>query len=87
MLLAARREREASRETAAVPEHVRASLFVDLATDAGQVLGQMRRPVPRRPGVAARKGTAFHAWIEDHYGSTGMLDLGEFPGAADAYVE
>lgn len=87
LLLAARREREASREAAAVPEHVRASLFVDLATDAGQVLGQLRRPVPRRPGVAARKGTAFHAWVEEHYGSTGMLDLGEFPGAADSYVE
>ncbi|MEE1620352.1 ATP-dependent DNA helicase [Zafaria sp. J156] len=69
------------------PRHVRASLFVDLATDAGQVLAQLRRPVPRRPGIAARKGTAFHAWVEEHYGSTGMLDLGEFPGAADAYVD
>lgn len=87
LLLAARREREATRELTTTPEHVRASLFVDLATDAAQVLGQLRRPVPRRPGVAARKGTAFHAWVEEHYGSTGMLDLGEFPGAADAYVE
>lgn len=87
LLLAARAEREARRELAPTPEHVRASLFVDLATDASQVLEQLRRPVPRRPGVAARKGTAFHAWVEDHYGSTGMLDLGEFPGAADAYVE
>lgn len=87
LLLAAQRERNTARETTGVPEHVRASLFVDLATDAGQVLEQLRRPVPRRPGVAARKGTAFHAWIEDYYGSTGMLDLGEFPGAADAYIE
>ncbi|MGJ9402286.1 ATP-dependent helicase [Arthrobacter sp. KK5.5] len=72
---------------AAVPRHVRASLFVEIATDTDAVLRQMRRPVPRRPGIAARKGTAFHAWVEEHYGTTGMLDLGEFPGSADAYVE
>ncbi|WP_149955338.1 ATP-dependent helicase [Zafaria cholistanensis] len=75
------------RERAALPPHVRASLFVDLATDAEAVLRQLRRPVPRRPGTAARRGTAFHAWVEEHYGSTGMLDLGEFPGAADAFVD
>ncbi|WP_417216376.1 UvrD-helicase domain-containing protein [Arthrobacter sp.] len=87
LLLAARRQREASRDAQVTPEHVRASLFVDLATQAEQVLEQIRRPVPRRPGVAARKGTAFHAWVEEHYGSTGMLDLGEFPGAADSHVD
>ncbi|GAA3671084.1 ATP-dependent DNA helicase AdnB [Arthrobacter ginkgonis] len=75
------------RERTALPPHVRASLFVDLATDAEAVLRQLRRPVPRRPGTAARRGTAFHAWVEEHYGSTGMLDLGEFPGAADAFVD
>ncbi|WP_376973161.1 UvrD-helicase domain-containing protein [Arthrobacter sp.] len=87
-LLLARHEREADGvRPPETPQHVRASLFVELASDPDAVLRQLRRPVPRRPGVAARKGTAFHAWVEEHYGTTGMLDLGEFPGAADAYVE
>lgn len=69
------------------PQHVRASVFVDLATDREAVLAQMRRPVPRRPGVAARKGTAFHAWVEERFGSTGMLDLDDLVGSADAHID
>ncbi|GAA4370313.1 ATP-dependent helicase [Paeniglutamicibacter cryotolerans] len=72
---------------AAMPQHVRASVFVDLATDAKSVVDEIRRPVPRRPGTAARRGTAFHAWLEEYFDSTGMLDLGDFMGAADAYIE
>lgn len=37
--------------------------------------------MPREPGMSARKGTAFHSWVEEHFGSAGMLDLGETPWA------
>lgn len=87
LLMRAHEGEDGQPDALAAPKHVRASLFVELATDTEAVLRQLRRPVPRRPGIAARKGTAFHAWVEEHYGNTGMLDLGEFPGAADAYVE
>jgi DNA helicase-2/ATP-dependent DNA helicase PcrA len=33
--------------------------------------------------MSARKGTAFHAWVEEYFGSAGMLDLGEAPGSDD----
>ncbi|MFF5791429.1 ATP-dependent helicase [Paeniglutamicibacter sp. NPDC012692] len=87
-LLVARLAAEAAEvRTTSVPKHVRASVFVELATDAQGVLDDLRRPVPRRPGTAARRGTAFHAWLEEYFDSTGMLDLGEFMGAADAYID
>ncbi|MGP9607333.1 ATP-dependent helicase [Glutamicibacter sp. AOP38-B1-38] len=71
----------------AAPEHVRASLFVELAEDPVEVLENLRRPVPRRPGLAARRGTAFHAWIEEFYEQTQMLDLGEIVEPADRYID
>lgn len=70
-----------------LPTHISASLMVELTEDSAAVARRLRRPVPRRPGSAARRGTAFHAWIEEFYGATGMLDLGEFPGAADSFVD
>lgn len=70
-----------------LPTHISASLMVELTEDSAAVARRLRRPVPRRPGSAARRGTAFHAWIEEFYGTTGMLDLGEFPGAADSFVD
>lgn len=69
------------------PTHISASTLVELDEDAAAVLARLRRPVPRRPSPAARQGTAFHAWVEEWYGQPGMLDLGDFPGQADAHVD
>ncbi|MFP3578233.1 ATP-dependent DNA helicase [Arthrobacter sp. SIMBA_036] len=69
-----------------LPSHVSASLFVELGANAGDVLSRLRRPVPREPGISARKGTAFHAWVEEFFGTTGMLDLDEAPGS-DSHID
>jgi len=55
---------------------------------AGKALGDrlarlLRRPLPARPNPFARRGTAFHAWLEQRYGSPQLLDVDELPGAAD----
>ncbi len=86
-LALARQNREGERLPLTLPAHISASTLVELREDPDAVMRNLRRPLPRRPGSAARKGTAFHAWIEEFYGSTGMLDLGEYPGGADAYVD
>lgn len=65
------------------PSHVRASLFVEAADDREAVERDLRRPVPHRPGVAARQGTVFHAWVEEHYGRVGMFDLDDTELYAD----
>lgn len=86
-LVLARHARRRDRLAVELPEHISASLLVELTGDAEAVARQLRRPVPRKPGTAARTGTAFHAWVEEFYGTSGMLDLGEFRGAADSYVD
>jgi DNA helicase II / ATP-dependent DNA helicase PcrA len=35
------------------------------------------------PNPHARRGTAFHAWLEQRFGVVGLLDIDELPGAAD----
>jgi DNA helicase-2/ATP-dependent DNA helicase PcrA len=51
--------------------------------DPAALARRIRRPMPRRPAPAARRGTAFHAWLEDRFGGELLLDLDELPGAAD----
>lgn len=60
-----------------LPAHLSASLLVQLAQDPQKVLDNLRRPMPDRPGLAARTGTLFHSWVEEHYGQSAMLDIDE----------
>lgn len=85
-LALARHSRHAGDPEVELPAHISASLLVELSDDPAAVARQLRRPVPRRPGMAARRGTAFHSWIEEFYGTSGMLDLGETPGA-DSHID
>ncbi|MEK0157126.1 ATP-dependent DNA helicase [Arthrobacter oryzae] len=80
-LLLERRFRRATVQDVHLPGHISASTFVDLGDDPGSVLARLRRPVPREPGMSARKGTAFHAWVEEYFGKAGMLELDEAPGS------
>ncbi|HSU46626.1 MAG TPA: UvrD-helicase domain-containing protein [Arthrobacter sp.] len=82
-LLLERRARRSGGQDVHLPTHISASTLVDLGDDAEAVLARLRRPVPREPGMSARKGTAFHAWVEEYFGNAGMLDLGEAPGSDD----
>jgi DNA helicase-2/ATP-dependent DNA helicase PcrA len=82
LLLERRARRTAGREVH-LPGHISASTLVELREDPAGVLARLRRPVPREPGMSARKGTAFHAWVEEYFGAAGMLDLGEAPGSDD----
>jgi DNA helicase-2/ATP-dependent DNA helicase PcrA len=66
-----------------VPRHLSASDIVRLAEDPARFAGERRRPMPTEPAFAARRGTAFHAWVEQHYARAALLDPAELPGAAD----
>ncbi|WP_307038070.1 ATP-dependent DNA helicase [Arthrobacter sp. B3I4] len=78
-----RRSRRRAVHDVHLPGHISASTLVDLDDDPASVVARLRRPVPREPGMSARKGTAFHAWVEEYFGTSGMLDLGEAPGSDD----
>lgn len=81
-----RRSRRTLVQDVHLPGHISASTLVDLEDDAEAVVARLRRPVPREPGMSARKGTAFHAWVEEYYGTAGMLDLGEEAGS-DGHID
>jgi len=83
-VLLAERDRGRSRDVvAALPTHISASRLVQLAADPQALALQVRRPMPREPIAATRRGTAFHAWVEQRLGSPAMVDLDDLPGAVD----
>ncbi|NNG39189.1 ATP-dependent helicase [Flexivirga sp. ID2601S] len=84
-LLLIERDRARRREQRPVqlPRHLSASQVVALADDPVEFARQIRRPLPSPPALAARRGTAFHAWIEQHYARAALVDVLELPGAAD----
>jgi DNA helicase-2/ATP-dependent DNA helicase PcrA len=56
---------------------------VVLRRDPQALARSLRRPLPQRPTPYARRGTAFHAWLEQRFGAVRLLDVDELPGAAD----
>ncbi|MCO7222472.1 PD-(D/E)XK nuclease family protein, partial [Klenkia sp. PcliD-1-E] len=45
---------------------------------------RLRRPLPAAPAPLARRGTAFHLWLEQRFGTSRLIDLDELPGSGDA---
>jgi DNA helicase-2/ATP-dependent DNA helicase PcrA len=83
VLLAERARAQAARPEVALPATVSVSQLVELAADPEALAARLRRPMPFPPNPHARRGTAFHAWLEQRFGATRLLDLDELPGAAD----
>ncbi|BFU42476.1 ATP-dependent helicase [Krasilnikovia sp. MM14-A1004] len=67
----------------ALPAQLSVSQLVVLRRDPGALARTLRRPMPQRPTPYARRGTAFHAWLEQRFGSVRLLEVDELPGAAD----
>ncbi|MQA14900.1 MAG: AAA family ATPase [Pseudonocardiaceae bacterium] len=83
-VLLAEREARRAEERVVLPAHLSVSQLVELREDPGALAARLRRPLPYPPNPLARRGTAFHAWLERRFGSTRLIDLDELPGAADA---
>ena len=69
--------------TVLMPRHLSASAVVALAQDPARFASSLRRPMPEPPALAARRGTAFHAWVEQHFAQAAMVDILDLPGSAD----
>jgi DNA helicase II / ATP-dependent DNA helicase PcrA len=67
----------------ALPAHLSVSQLVALRRDPAGLARTLRRPLPRRPDPYARRGTAFHHWLEQRFNASRLLDLDDLPGAAD----
>jgi DNA helicase II / ATP-dependent DNA helicase PcrA len=86
LLLLAERDRQQTTETIDVtlPAHLSVSQLVALQRDPQRLARRLRRPLPEAPDVYARRGTAFHLWLEQRFGVGALLDLDDLPGSGDA---
>jgi DNA helicase-2/ATP-dependent DNA helicase PcrA len=57
------------------------SSLVSLARDPAELARQVRRPMPRPPARQARRGTAFHLWLEERFGQQRLIDDEDLFGA------
>jgi DNA helicase-2/ATP-dependent DNA helicase PcrA len=67
-----------------LPQHLSVTQLVDLQRDPDELAQKLHRPMPARPAPWARRGTAFHTWLEQRWQLQTLLDVDELPGAADA---
>ncbi|MGA8112841.1 MAG: 3'-5' exonuclease, partial [Actinocatenispora sp.] len=84
LLLAERERTGRGAGEVVLPGALSVSDLVVLAADPAMLARRVRRPLPRRPDRYARRGTAFHRWLERRFSSQELLDIDELPGAADA---
>lgn len=66
-----------------LPEQLPATALVELRADPAKLAARLRRPLPYPPSPFARRGTAFHAWLQRWFGAGQLLDLDVLSGAAD----
>jgi DNA helicase-2/ATP-dependent DNA helicase PcrA len=83
LLLAERELLERADPTVELPLHLSVSRVVALAEDPQALALQLRRPLPPRPSAGARRGSAFHAWLEQRFASAALVDIDELSGAED----
>ncbi|MFN2479306.1 MAG: ATP-dependent helicase [Pseudonocardiaceae bacterium] len=82
-VLLAERAAHRAAQRVVLPAHLSVSQLVELAADPLALAARLRRPLPFAPNPMARRGTAFHAWLERRFGCTRLIDHDELPGAAD----
>lgn len=58
-----------------LPARVSTTALVGLRADEEEWWKGMRRPMPEPPSTSADLGTAFHAWVEQHYGQAALLEM------------
>jgi ATP-dependent DNA helicase UvrD/PcrA len=84
LLLAERAHRRGDDAAQVVlPARLSVSSLVSLARDPAEFARQVRRPMPRPPAGQARRGTAFHQWLEQRYGQQLLIDDSDLFGPDD----
>lgn len=85
--LLAEADRNAAEEIVVpAPDALSASALMRALSDPEGLALDILRPMPNAPAPAARRGTEFHAWVEQRFGQQSLLDPDDLPGAADAGI-
>lgn len=83
------REQQALRNpevSVAIGAELTASDLVSLRRNREQFARRLRRPVPFKPNTYAKRGTAFHEWLEERFGSPALLDEDQLLDPEEAEV-
>jgi DNA helicase-2/ATP-dependent DNA helicase PcrA len=73
-----------SAEKIYLPAHLSVSALMAYAQSPQEYAARLRRPLPFKPDPIARRGTAFHSWLEERFAlATPLIGDDELPGAAD----
>jgi DNA helicase-2/ATP-dependent DNA helicase PcrA len=83
LLLRERRRAASPTVDVPLPSHLSVSALVTLRRDPAELARRLRRPMPAAPAPQARRGTAFHTWLEERFGAARLIDLDELPGSGD----
>lgn len=86
-LLAERRSLRSRSVEVALPQSMSTTALVQMADDPSGLARRIRRPVPHAPTPRARRGTAFHAWLERFFTSSALMEIFELPGANDGGMQ
>ncbi|MEJ6019104.1 ATP-dependent helicase [Corynebacterium sp. H113] len=74
MLLDERRHVRESAIEVELPVQLSASEYIAMRQDPDAFARRKARPVPFKPNRFARRGTAFHAWLESFFSTQALLD-------------
>lgn len=89
-LLDEARSRAVEEVAVPLPRSLSVTALAAMRADTDAFAASLARPMPKRPSRAARFGTRFHAWVEEHYQRhrQGLLvDPDELSDRADAGIE
>jgi DNA helicase-2/ATP-dependent DNA helicase PcrA len=67
-----------------LPTSISATQLLRLRADPDGLAAELARPLPHRASPQARRGTRFHAWVEELFDQRPLLDPDDLPGAEDA---
>ncbi|TQM30979.1 ATP-dependent helicase [Nocardia bhagyanarayanae] len=82
-LLAEHEASLAAAQEVELPGQIPATALVEMRADPAKLARRLRRPLPYPPNPLARRGTAFHAWVQRWFSGTRLLGLDELPGAGE----
>ena len=78
------RQREEREVRVHLPRHLSVSALMTLADSPEEYAARLRRPLPFKPDPIARRGTAFHTWLESRFADViPLISDEEMPGAMD----
>jgi DNA helicase-2/ATP-dependent DNA helicase PcrA len=83
-LLLAERDHHDDGLSVRLPQSLAATGLVALAADPERYAVDLRRPMPRAPLRSGRRGTAFHAWVEEYFTESATLDDEDFFEPSDS---